>query len=57
MTRPYHEVSIVIEGVAEVVDPDGTVHRAEPGDVLVTPPRKRGHLALRDRREEVLGDL
>lgn len=37
MTRPYHEVSIIIEGIAEVVEPDGTVHCAEPGDVLVTP--------------------
>ena len=37
MTRPYDEVSILIDGVAEVIDPDGTVHRAGPGDVLVTP--------------------
>ena len=37
MTRPYHEVSIIIDGIAEVMDPDGTVHRAGPGDVLVTP--------------------
>jgi uncharacterized cupin superfamily protein len=37
MTRPFHEVSVLIEGIAEVVDPDGTVHRAEPGDILVTP--------------------
>jgi uncharacterized cupin superfamily protein len=37
MTRPYDEVSIIIEGTVEVVDPDGTVHRADPGDVLITP--------------------
>ena len=37
MSRPFHEVSIIIEGIAEVVEPDGTVHRAGPGDVLVTP--------------------
>lgn len=37
MTRPFDEVSIVIDGIAEVVDPDGTVHRGEPGGVLVTP--------------------
>ncbi len=37
MTRPFDEISIIIDGVVEVIDPDGTVHRAEPGDVLVTP--------------------
>lgn len=37
MTRPFHEVSIIIDGIVEVIDDDGTVHRAEPGDVLVTP--------------------
>lgn len=37
MTRPYHEVSIIIDGIAEVVDPDGTARHAGPGDVLVTP--------------------
>jgi len=37
MTCPDHWVSIVIEGIAEVVDPDGTVHRAMSEDVLVTP--------------------
>jgi uncharacterized cupin superfamily protein len=42
MTRPFHEVSVIIEGVVEVVDPDGTVHRAEPGDILVTPRGSEG---------------
>lgn len=37
MTRPFHEVSVIIDGIVEIVDPDGTVHRAEPGDILVTP--------------------
>lgn len=37
MSRPFDEVSIMIDGVVEVVDPDGTAHHAEAGDVLVTP--------------------
>ncbi len=37
MTRPFDEVSIIIDGIVEVIDPDGTVHSAEPGDVVVTP--------------------
>ncbi|MCJ7832550.1 MAG: cupin domain-containing protein [Actinobacteria bacterium] len=37
MTRPFHEVSVIIDGIVEIVDPDGTVYRAEPGDILVTP--------------------
>ena len=42
MTRPFHEVSVIIDGIVEVVDPDGTVHRAEPGDILVTPRGSEG---------------
>jgi len=38
MTRPFDEVSIVIDGIAEVVEPDAaTTHRGQPGDTLVTP--------------------
>ncbi|MCI0633368.1 MAG: cupin domain-containing protein [Actinobacteria bacterium] len=37
MEPPYHEIAVLIEGEVEVTDRDGTVHRAGPGDVLVTP--------------------
>ena len=37
MEPPYHEIAFIIEGEVEVTEPDGTVHRAGPGDVLITP--------------------
>ncbi|HEX6230124.1 MAG TPA: cupin domain-containing protein [Actinomycetota bacterium] len=37
MEPPYHEIAVIVEGEVEVTDEDGTVHRAGPGDVLVTP--------------------
>jgi uncharacterized cupin superfamily protein len=37
MEPPYHEIAFIVEGEVEVTDEDGTVHRAGPGDVLVTP--------------------
>jgi hypothetical protein len=37
MEPPYHEIAVIIEGEVEVTDADGTVHRAGPGDVLITP--------------------
>jgi uncharacterized cupin superfamily protein len=37
MEPPYHEIAVLIEGEVELVEPDGTVHRAGPGDVIVTP--------------------
>lgn len=37
MESPYHEVAVIIEGEVEITEPDGTVHRAGPGDVLITP--------------------
>jgi uncharacterized cupin superfamily protein len=42
MTRPYDEVSLVIGGVVEVEDPGGGIHRAGPGDVVVTPRGSEG---------------
>ncbi len=37
MDLPYHEIAVIIEGEVEVIGEDGTVHRAGPGDVLITP--------------------
>ncbi|HSJ50992.1 MAG TPA: cupin domain-containing protein [Actinomycetota bacterium] len=37
MEPPYHEIAVLIEGEVELIEADGTVHRAGPGDVIVTP--------------------
>jgi uncharacterized protein len=37
MEPPYHEIAVIIEGEVEITEADGTVHRAAPGDVLITP--------------------
>src|SRR5919201_6364944 len=37
MEPPYHEISLILEGEVEVIEEDGAVHRAGPGDILVTP--------------------
>jgi uncharacterized cupin superfamily protein len=37
MEPPYHEIAVLIEGEVELHEEDGTVHRAGPGDVIVTP--------------------
>ena len=37
MEPPYHEIAVLIEGEVEITDEDGSVHRAGPGDVLITP--------------------
>ncbi len=37
MEPPYHEIAVIIEGEVEIHEPDGTVHTAGPGDVLITP--------------------
>jgi uncharacterized cupin superfamily protein len=37
MEPPYHEVAVLIEGEVELVEEDGTTHRAGPGDVIITP--------------------
>jgi uncharacterized cupin superfamily protein len=37
MEPPYHEIAVIVEGDVEITEPDGTVHRAGPGDVLITP--------------------
>jgi uncharacterized cupin superfamily protein len=40
--RPYDEVALILSGAAEIEEPDGTVHRVGPGDVLITPKGSRG---------------
>lgn|SRR5207249_3444589 len=37
MEPPYHEIAFIIEGEVELTEPDGTVHHAGSGDVLITP--------------------
>ena len=37
MAPPYHEIAVILEGEVEIVEEDGTLHRAGPGDVLITP--------------------
>lgn len=37
MEPPYHEIAVLIEGEVELIEEDGTVHRAGPGDMIVTP--------------------
>lgn len=41
MDLPYHEIAVIIEGEVEIEEPDGTVHRVGPGDVLITPKGSR----------------
>ena len=40
--RPYDEVAVILSGAAEIEEPDGTVHRVGPGDVLITPKGTEG---------------
>lgn len=40
--RPYDEVAVILSGRAEIEEPDGTVHRVGPGDVLITPKGSKG---------------
>jgi len=37
MQPPYDEVAVLIDGEVEITEEDGNVHRAGPGDVLITP--------------------
>ena len=37
MEPPYHEIALILEGEVEVLEWDGTVHRAGPDDILITP--------------------
>ena len=41
MEPPYHEIALILEGEVEITEEDGTVHRARPGDVLITPKDSR----------------
>lgn len=40
--RPYDEVALILAGAAEIEEPDGTVHRIGPGDVMITPKGSAG---------------
>ena len=40
--RPYHEVALILEGVAEIETDDGEVHTVGAGDVLITPKGSAG---------------
>ena len=40
--RPYDEIALILSGTAEIEEPDGTVHRLGPGDVMITPKGSRG---------------
>ena len=40
--RPYDEVALILSGAAEIEEPDGTIHRISPGDVLITPKGSKG---------------
>jgi uncharacterized cupin superfamily protein len=41
--RPYHEVAYIIEGEVEIIDDDGELYVAGPGDILITPKGSKGH--------------
>lgn len=47
--RPYHEVSIILEGEADIEEPDGTLHTVRAGDVLVTPKGAKGTWHIRQK--------
>ena len=40
--RPYHEVAYIIEGEVEIIDDDGELYVAGPGDILITPKGSKG---------------
>lgn len=46
--RPYHEVALILEGEAEIEEPDGTVHTVRAGDVLITPKGSKGTWRIRE---------
>jgi uncharacterized cupin superfamily protein len=33
---------VILSGAAEIEEPDGTVHRLAPGDVMITPKGSKG---------------
>ena len=41
MEPPYHEIALILEGEVEVLEEDGTVPPAGPGDILITPKGSR----------------
>ena len=46
--RPYHEVALILEGEADIEEPDGTVHTVHAGDVLVTPRGSKGTWRIKE---------
>lgn len=46
--RPYHEVAVILQGDADIVEDDGTVHTVGPGDILVTPKGSAGTWHIRE---------
>ena len=40
--RTFFEVALILEGAADIEEPDGTVHSVRPGDVLVSPKGAKG---------------
>ena len=47
--RPYHEVALILEGLADVEEPDGTVHTVRAGDVLITPKGSKGTWRIHEK--------
>ena len=47
--RPYHEVALILEGEADIEEPDGTVHTVRAGDVLITPLGTKGTWRIREK--------
>ena len=41
--RPYHEVAYIIEGEVELIDDDGELYVAGPGDIVITPKGSKGY--------------
>jgi len=41
--RSYHEIAYILEGEVEITDDDGTLLKAGPGDILVTPQGSKGY--------------
>jgi uncharacterized cupin superfamily protein len=46
--RPYHEVALILEGEADIEEPDGTIHTVRAGDVLITPKGSKGTWRIRE---------
>jgi uncharacterized cupin superfamily protein len=47
--RTYHEVALILEGEADIEEPDGTIHTVRAGDVLITPKGSKGTWWIREK--------